>query len=88
MFDHSCGHDHRREDGLNVANMLVMWGGKQSKVRVTEIKDEAGFLGPHSPKLKVGDMQHMQFQREEKGPYYMDPIQWQLRKYDEIKGMK
>jgi hypothetical protein len=88
MFDHSCGHDHGREDGLNVANMSVMWGGKQSKDRVIEIKDETGFLGPHSPKLKVGDMQHMQFQEEDEGPYYMDPIQRQLRKYDEIKGMK
>jgi hypothetical protein len=88
MFDHRCGHDHGRKDGLNVANMSVMWGGTQSKVRVTEIKIESGFLGPHSPKLKNGDMQHMQFKEEDEGPYYMDPIQRQLRKYDEIKGMK
>ncbi len=61
MFGHSCGHYCRWEDGLNVANMQVMWGGKQSKVRLTEIKEEAGFLGPHSPQLKVSDIQYMQF---------------------------
>ncbi len=71
-----------------MANMSVMWGGKQSKVRAMEIKEEAGFLRSHSCKLKVGDMQHMQFQEEDEGPYSMDPIQWQLLKYDEIKGMK
>ncbi len=58
MCDHSCGHDHWWEDGLNVTNMQVMWGGKQSKVRFTEIKEEACFLGPHSPQLKVGDIQY------------------------------
>ena len=60
---------------MNVAKMSVMWGVKQSKVRVIEIKDETGFLRPHSPKLKVGDVQHMQFQEEDEGPYFMDPIQ-------------
>jgi hypothetical protein len=88
MFDHSCGHDRGREDELNVANMQVMWGGKQSKVRLTEIKEEAGFLGPHSPQLKVGDIQYMQFQESDVGPYYMPVIQQQLQRYDEIKGEK
>ncbi len=88
MFDRSCGHDRGWEDGLNVANIQVMWGGKQSKVRLTEIKEEAGFLGPHSPQLKVGDIQYMQFQESDVGPYYMPALQQQLQRYDEIKGEK
>ncbi len=33
------------------------WGGKQSSVRDMEIKEEVGYLGMHSPVLKVGDIQ-------------------------------
>jgi hypothetical protein len=44
LFDHSCGHDHGRQDGLSVGNMSVNWGGKQNKVRDTKIKDAAGYL--------------------------------------------
>jgi hypothetical protein len=33
----------------------VNWGGKKSRVRDTEIKEEIGYLGPHSLLLKVGD---------------------------------
>jgi hypothetical protein len=33
IFDHSCGHDHGREDGFSVGSMKVNWGKKQSKVR-------------------------------------------------------
>jgi hypothetical protein len=49
--------------------MSVNWGGKQSKVTDTEIKDKIGYLGPHSPLLKVGDTQRMIFQEEDDGPY-------------------
>ncbi len=35
MFDHSCGHDRQREDGLNVENMSRNYGGKQSKLRTS-----------------------------------------------------
>jgi hypothetical protein len=31
MFEHSCGHDRGREDGLLVKNMQVTWAGKQKK---------------------------------------------------------
>jgi hypothetical protein len=58
LFDHSCGHDVGREDGLNVSNMSVNWCGKQHKLQSTIIMQEEGFLGPHSPKLKVGDTEY------------------------------
>ena len=32
LFDHSCGHDKQRIDGLNAENMLKGYGGKQSKL--------------------------------------------------------
>ncbi len=54
LFDHSCGHDHGREDGLFVGNMRVIWGGKQNRVKDTEIKEVVGYVSPHSPTLQVG----------------------------------
>ena len=88
MFDHSCGHDRGREDGLIAANMNTTWGGKQRKVRSSEITQEEGFLGPHSPSLKVGDIQSMVFQETDIGPYYMPEPMRSLRRYDEIVGEK
>ena len=45
LFDHSCGHDRQREGGLNVENMSKSFGGKQSNLCDTLIKEEAGYLG-------------------------------------------
>ncbi len=83
-----CGHDRGREDGLLVGNMRMNWGGKQSIVSNTEIKEEVRYLGPHSPVLKVGDVQKMTFQEDDDGPYCMAPILHQLHCYDEIKWTK
>jgi hypothetical protein len=68
--------------------MSVNWGGKQDKVRDTEIKDVAGYLGPYSPKLQVGDVQKMVFTENDEGSFYMSPINRELHRYDEIKGTK
>jgi hypothetical protein len=86
LFDHSCGHDHGKEDGLSVGNMRVNWGGKQNRVRDTEIKEVAGYLSPHTPKLQVGSIQKMIFQEDEDGPYYLTPSNRELHRYDEVKG--
>ena len=86
MLDHSCGHDRGREDGIIVSNMSTTWGGKQCKIRDTEIKQEMGYLGPHSPQLCVGSIQHMVFQEGDQGPYYLPPNLQEIRKYDEIRG--
>jgi hypothetical protein len=53
-----------------------------------EIKEETGYLGPHSPVLKVGDIQKVTFQEDDDGPYYMTTILHQLHCYDEIKGTR
>jgi hypothetical protein len=35
LFDHSCGHDRQRKDGLNLENMSKNYGWKQSLLRPT-----------------------------------------------------
>jgi hypothetical protein len=88
IFDHSCGHGHGREDSLSVGNMKVNWGGKQSRVTDMLIKVQSGYLGPHSPKLQVGEMQKMVFQEGDAEPHYMTPINQELHHYDKVKGKK
>ncbi len=73
MFENSCNHDSVREDGLVVSNMSTTWGGKQRKIRDTDIKQEMGYLGPHSPQLYVESIQHRVFQEVDQGQYYLPP---------------
>ncbi len=61
MFDHSCSHDQQRKDGLNVKNMSKNYGGKQSKVRTSLMKQEKGYLGQFPRILNPGDVQSMVF---------------------------
>ena len=88
MFDHSCGHDQGRDDGLNISNMGVKWGGKQARLHDSKIVVDNGFLGPHNPLLKVMDIQQFNFQEGDDGLYYLNTIQRDLRKNDVIKGKK
>jgi hypothetical protein len=55
-FDHSCGHDKQRANGLNTENMLKGYSGKQSKLRDSMIEQERGCLGPFKCTLQVGDI--------------------------------
>ena len=40
MFDQSSGHCKKKEDGLNVNAMNKEYGGKQRKMRETEVQME------------------------------------------------
>ena len=71
MFDHSCGHDHQREDGLNVENMSINFGGKQTFMHDTLIKEKEGYLGLHPRILNPRDVQHMIFQGNDMGPFWL-----------------
>ncbi len=73
MLDHSCGHDRGREDGIIVSNMSTTWGGKQCKIRDTEIKQEMGYLGPT----------HLNYVWESSSTWFSRD-----RKHDEIRGNK
>jgi len=88
MFDHSCGHDQGRDDGLNVLNMCVKWGGKQAVLHDSKIIVDNGFFGQHNPLLKVDDIQQFNFQEGDDGPYFLNTIQRDLRKNDILEGKK
>ena len=85
LFDHSCGHDRQREDGLNVEKMSKGFGGRaQRKMRETKIKQSQGYLGPHSPKLQIGETQSMVFSPLESGPFWMTDAQKEETRHDRI----
>ena len=71
LFDHSCGHDKQREDGLNVENMSKSYGGKQSFLCLMLIKDANGYLGPFQRSLRPSNTQFMVFQPNDDGPFWM-----------------
>jgi hypothetical protein len=71
LFDHSCGHDRQREDGLNVENTSKSFGGKQSFMHDTLIKESHGYLGHYPKMLNPGDVQHMVFTENDPGPFWL-----------------
>ena len=94
LFDHSCGHDRSRKNGLNVQNMNLSYGGKQAPIHDSIIKSNDGYLGPyHYPdhdtnQLNVGDTQHFIYQPTDKGPFWMSPEEREATKFDLKTGEK
>jgi hypothetical protein len=84
LFDHSCGHNRQRENGLNVERMLKSYGGKQAILRDTLIKQEKGYLGTHLRTLRPGDIQKMAIQDSDDSPFWMTPIEREQRRFDII----
>lgn len=82
LMDQSSGHGRMREDALNVNQMSVKWGGKQSKLRKTTLLD----IGPYPCLLKIGDEQEMVFKEGDTGPFYMSTNEQLQRKYDRSTG--
>ena len=52
IFDHSQGHDKKRDGGLVATDMGVNFGGAQPRPRDTQPQLDS--LGIHSPKISVG----------------------------------
>jgi hypothetical protein len=75
LFDHSQGHSRKREGSLDANSMNQNYGGAQPILRPTQIQTGLGFLGPHSPCLKVGDIQSMVFVEGDEGPFNLTPEQ-------------
>ena len=69
LVDHSCGHDHKRTDGLNVVCMNSMYGGKQRRIHDTRIVQCC--IGDFKFTLELGDIQNMQFNLMDSGPFYV-----------------
>jgi hypothetical protein len=74
LFDHSCGHNRQKEDGLNVERMTKSFGGAQTRLRSTIINQTQGYLGPYLPKLKPGDTQSMIFKADDIGRFWMTQL--------------
>jgi hypothetical protein len=84
LFDHSCGHDKQREDGLNVENMTKNFGGKQAYLHDTLIKEVDGYLGPYPRTLKPGDVQSMVFHESDIGPFWLTAEERIKQRHDQI----
>ncbi len=84
LFDHSCGHDRQREDGLNIENMSKSFGGKQSFMHNTLIKESHGYLGPYHKILNPGDVQHMVFTESDPGPFCLSEREREEQRQDTI----
>jgi hypothetical protein len=84
LFDQSSGHAKKRQDGLNVVDMNLYWGGSQKKKRDTII--EEGCLGQYNSILKIGDTQQLTYADDDDGPFHLKPDEQILRKYDKVVG--
>ncbi len=68
LFDHSCGHDRQRPDGLTTTGLNKGFGGAQPKMRDTKIgADDVGKYATGLT-LKVGELQSLQFLPHDVGP--------------------
>ena len=89
LFDHSNGHDRAAPDALKAELIRKNYGGKQPQMRHSIIDNET-YLGPynHTNKLKVGQIQHMNFTQTDDGPFYLSPQQRQEQRHDQTTGNK
>ena len=90
LFDHSCGHDKKQPDGLNVKKMNSGYGGKQVIFHDSNIKKKEGYLVDFSYdddcQLKVGDTQRFYFTESDSGPFWLSAKE-RLEKNDKVDGM-
>ena len=87
LFDHSCGHDRKRPDGLCVNSMRKGFGGKQSVMRESKI-ESAEYLGQFSGLLSVGASQTMNFVPSDAEPYWMTEAEKHSNRKDRPSGKK
>ena len=88
FLDHSNGHDRMRPNGLNLNKIGIRYGGKQSRMRDSQLSS-SDFFGPfHSSDspLQVGDIQTMQFSENDPGPCYMSEALRMENRFDRITG--
>ena len=88
LFNHSQGHAQKRNVALNALHMSKNFGGSQPLMRDTTILSDNGFLGPHSPQLKIGDTQSLIFKPEDSGPWYLSPKERQRQRHNRATGKR
>ena len=86
LYDHSQGHSRKRNGALSALQMSRSYGGAQPIMRDTTILEEKGYLGKHSPKLKVGDTQSMVFKPHDTGPWHLSDEQREAQRHDRLTG--
>ena len=87
LFDHSQGHARKRNGALDAKQMSKYFGGAQLPMRETTILASEGFLGPFAPKLEVGDIQSMVFDRPtDVGPWYLSSEERETRRHNQSTG--
>ena len=84
LFDHSSGHSKQRPDGLNATHMNKGFGGKLLPMRSSIIEKEEGYLGPFQRTLQPGQVQHLVFQPNDAGPFWLSPEERELCRHDVI----
>ena len=90
LVDHSNGHDRLQPDGLSITKIGVKYGGKQPKMRSTNITSK-DLLGPfHNSEyaLQVGSTQVLQFSPLDTGPCYLTEKEREERRFDRKTGSK
>jgi hypothetical protein len=87
LFDHSCGHDRKRPDGLCANSIQKGFGGKQPMMRDTKIENDS-YLGRfrNGLTLPVGSMQSMVYSSDDAGPFYMTAADKEFNRNDRPKG--
>ena len=91
IFDHSSGHTKGRQNGLNVNNMNVNWGGNQNNLRQDVGRVEKitpGCLGKYNHQFENTDTQYFNFQEEDDGPFYISKENNLRTKRDTYKTQK
>jgi len=91
LFDHSCGHDRKQEDGLSTKDVRVSPTAKGRHMRNSTIEKKSGYLGEYEydDTLKVGDVQKMVFgELNNCGNAETGPVFGNMPKYDLVNGTK
>jgi hypothetical protein len=69
---HSQGHAKKLSHGLDVQSMNKSYGGAQSNICESIMKQHDWYFGMHSHTLEVGNTQSFTFSSTEDGPFWMD----------------
>jgi hypothetical protein len=86
-FDHSCGYDKKRPDGLCVNSMRKGFGEMQTVMR-DSIMELDKYLGQFGGLLRVGASQRMNFVPSNAGPYSMTDAEKLANRKDILSGKK
>jgi hypothetical protein len=86
MFDHSCGHDKMRPNGLSAAKLRKGFGGSQPRMRDTHLENEDHFGTVGMKKVELGGTQCLVFQSMDQGPCWMSAEEQHNRREDKESG--